>query len=155
MPRVLSLGHHLHAWFDPCGPDSAFPVQLWDLEDKCQPIQEALIVAREAPQSPPASTFNGLPCRGPCEPQSPFFLPILPQYGSLRLPVLPHPLHMLINRPYWQIWIPLGFDWRRPLASINFASGVLSPALKEGIKWCESLWGWVKVWLLSPQPGAS
>lgn len=107
---VLSLGHHLHTGFEPCSLDSALPVQLWDLEDKCQPIQEPLIVARDAPQSPPASAFNGLPCRGPCEPQSPFFLPILPLYVGLHLPVPPHPLHMLINRPYWQIWIPLGFD---------------------------------------------
>lgn len=153
--RVPAASHDV--WSDPRGPDSALPVQLLDLGDKCQPIQEPLIVAREAPQSPPASTFNGLPCRGPCEPQSPFFLPILPQCVG---PRRPRPLHMLINRPHWQIWIPLGFDWRRPLASINCASGVSSPALKGGIKWCELLWGlgvwaWVKMWLLSLQPGAS
>lgn len=64
---------------------------------------------------------------------------------------VPPPLHhMLINRPHWQIWIPLGSDWRFPLASINLASGVLSPALKGGIKWCELLW--VNTWLLSRSP---
>lgn len=75
---------------------SDLPVQLLDLEDKCQPIQELLTVAREAPQRPPASTLNGLPCGGPCEPQSLF---LLHPASVCRLL-----LHMLINRPRWQIW---------------------------------------------------
>eukprot|EP00064_Thunnus_orientalis_P019375 superscaffoldBa00004817_g19493 len=89
MLKSLLLRHHLDVGFNPCSPDSALPAQLWDPEDKRQPIQEPLIVAREAPQSPPASAFNGLPCRGPCEPQSLFFLPILPQCVSLRPPCSP------------------------------------------------------------------
>lgn len=141
--------------------DSALPVQLWDPEDKWQPIQEPLIVAREAPQSPPASAVQWAALRRPVWTTEPLFPP---HPASVCRPPPPHPptlqpLHMLINRPYWQIWIPLGFDWRRPLASINFASGVLSAALKGGIKWCELLWvfgvwGWVKTWLLSLRPGA-
>lgn len=114
------------------GPDLSLPLQLWDLQDKCQPIQEPLIVAREAPQRPPASGLNGLPCRGPCEPQCPFCLPI-------PSPHLPRPLLMLINRPYLHICILLCFDGRQPLASINFASGVPPAALKRRIKRCESL----------------
>lgn len=103
--------------------------QLLDPGDKRQSIQEPLIMAREAPQSPPAAPLNGLPCRGPCEPPRPFLLPVPP----------PRPLHMLINGPRRQIWTALSFDWRRPLASINCACGVSSAALKGGIKRCESL----------------
>ncbi|KAM7389307.1 hypothetical protein PAMP_023292 [Pampus punctatissimus] len=91
LPESLLLRHHLDVRFDPCSPDSALPVQLWDPEDKWQPIQERLIVAREAPQSPPAFAFNGLPCGGPCELQSLFFLPILPQCVSLRPPCTSRP----------------------------------------------------------------
>lgn len=57
-------------------------LQLLDLGDKCQAIQEPLIAAREAAQSPPASPDNGPALGGPCEPPSPIFLPILPSMAA-------------------------------------------------------------------------
>lgn len=137
---VMSQSYHVQRLLSgrlvqPRSLDSALPQQLLDLGDKCQTIQEPQIVAQEAAQSPPASTLNGLPCRGPCEPRSPFSSP---SCLSVSAPAAPAP-STLINRPHWQIWIPLGFDWRRPLASINCASGVSWLPLKGGIKWCELL----------------
>lgn len=120
------------------GPDRTGPGQLWDLQDKCQLIQEPLIVAREAPERPPASSLNGLLGTGPCEPQRPFSLPILPQCWTPAPPRPPRPLHMLINRPLWQIWLLLGFDGEQPLASNNLASGLQSAGLKGGAALCES-----------------